>query len=280
MPDGSGMLSVDMEIETGKFMALSGPSGAGKTSLLRILAGLMKPEQGFLEVDGKVWLDTGRKIDIAVQKRNIGFVFQDLALFPHLGVAENIAYGLKGKKDPSFIRRLMQMVDMEQLAARKPASLSGGQQQRVALMRALATRPHMLLLDEPFSALDTAMKQRLREYLSLVHREFRLNTILATHDLADIYRLADEVVVLEKGAVMKTGKPEEVFGGTTMAGKVRLEGEVVGVKKSGVIYIAEILTGNTVLKVAISKEESASLRPGIRVHVFTGAFNPVLKVIG
>lgn len=279
MADGPGTLAIDEEIRNGEFVALSGRSGAGKTSLLRIIAGLMKPEQGLLQVNGQVWLDTGKKINLPPQKRNNGFVFQDFALFPHMSVRENVAYGSKGKKDEPWVSRLLKMTGLEQMADRKPSSLSGGQQQRVALARALATRPRILLLDEPFSALDTEMRQRLREDLHRLHREFKLTTILATHDLADIYRLADRVFALEKGTVVKAGKPRDVFGGTPVAGRMQLEGEVLAVRKSGVVYLAEILMGKTIAKLAVSEEESVSLRPGTRVAIFTGAFNPVVKVV-
>ncbi|HTN37819.1 MAG TPA: ATP-binding cassette domain-containing protein, partial [Arachidicoccus sp.] len=163
MAAGLGALCIDMTIQKGEFIVLYGASGVGKTSLLRIIAGLLQPENGYITSSHKVWLDTEKNIDVPVQKRNIGFVFQDLALFPNMTVLENLQYAGKSRRDGNAIIRLLKMVHLEGLADRKPNTLSGGQRQRVALIRALAVQPELLLLDEPFSSLDIQMHGQLRE---------------------------------------------------------------------------------------------------------------------
>lgn len=279
MAEGTGDLAVNTKIDAGEFMVISGKSGAGKTSLLRIIAGFMKPESGFIKTGEEVWLDIKNKINLPVQKRNIGFVFQDLALFPNMTVKENLQYAAGKKVDTQFLDQLLEMVGLTSLADRKPAELSGGQQQRVAITRALARKPKLLLLDEPFAALDNEMRRYLREELLTLHRKFGLTTLLVTHDLADIYYLADKVLVIDKGEVTKSGSPNQVFANNAMEGKAQLQGEVLNIYKSGVVYIVEMLAGNTIMKSVVGEEEKNSLQPGMKILITSGAFEPVISLL-
>ncbi len=204
---GEMLLDVQLSIEKGSFITLYGKSGAGKTSILRMIAGLMKPDQGIVGVDGVEWVDTYKKIYLKPQHRQVGFVFQDYALFPNMTVLQNLVYAL-GKGQPSSdIDPLIEMMELGDLQHSKPATLSGGQQQRVALARAIVPRPKLLLLDEPLSALDWEIRQKLQGFIRLVHDEYDLTSIMVSHDLPEVLRLSDYVYVLENGKVVKQGEP-------------------------------------------------------------------------
>lgn len=279
MAEGKKSLSIDTSIETGLITTVFGKSGAGKTSLLRIIAGLLKPESGTIISDHEIWLDTDKHINLPVQKRNIGFVFQDLALFPHMTVTENLQYGARDKRQKHDIGDLLKMVNLEKLAGRRPDTLSGGQRQRVALCRALVGRPRLLLLDEPFSSLDQEMHHQLREDLLRLHRAFDLTTILVTHDLADVYSLSDRTIVIEEGGIVKSGRPSEVFHTGESPGTIRIQGEILQVIDNGVVAVAEILSGNRIIKVLISEEEKLELRSGMQVLVHSSSFEPVITIL-
>jgi molybdate transport system ATP-binding protein len=277
MSEGERELQIETVLQKGSFTAVFGKSGAGKTTLLRLLAGLTHPEQGHIEVDGETWLDTREKINLSPQKRRIGFVFQDFALFPNMTVWENMLYAAGNKPDQDLIRQLLGMVAMENLAHRKPATLSGGQQQRIALIRALVRRPKVLLLDEPLSALDLEMRLKLREEIHMLHRKFNTTTLLVSHDLAEVYRLCDQVLYLDEGRLIKSGKPDEVFSEKRLSSKIQLTGEVISIHAGEVVFIIEILTGNSIIKTIATREEAAELRIGDQVMVFSKAFSPIIK---
>ncbi len=210
-PTGTMPLAVNMGIELGAITALTGPSGAGKTTLLRQIAGLAKPNTGIISYGEKYWLDTPNGINITPQKRDIGFVFQDYALFPHLTVQENLEFALDKNQDKSIITTILSEIDLVSMAHRKPIQLSGGQQQRVALARALVRKPPLLLLDEPLSALDFEMRNSMQELLLRLHSQFQFTMIIVTHDLAEIFRLAKTVIQLDQGKVVASGSPQEVY---------------------------------------------------------------------
>lgn len=206
-------LNVDLVHGDGEITALFGPSGAGKSLTLQCTAGLVRPDAGRIVLCGDVAFDVAAGIDRPPQARRVGYVFQDYALFPHLTVAQNVAYGL-GRQPRSeartIIDSMLTLVRLENLASRWPRELSGGQQQRVALARALATRPRLLLLDEPFSALDEPTRVELRRDLRALQRQLRIPTLLVTHDLAEAYTLADRIAVMAAGRILQVGTPEEV----------------------------------------------------------------------
>jgi molybdate transport system ATP-binding protein len=208
---GEMPLSVDFEIDKGERVALYGPSGAGKTSTLRMLAGLMEPDSGFIEVNGTVWYDSKTNVKRNPGKRNIGFVFQDFALFPNMTVGENLRYAKGKRKNALSVTELIEVMELGDLQHRLPGVLSGGQQQRVALARALVGNPDLLLMDEPLSALDTEMRQRLQAYLSAVHKQYGITMIFISHDLGEVFNLADRVLLMQRGIVIQKGTPEEVF---------------------------------------------------------------------
>ena len=202
---------VSLTAEPGEFLALLGPSGSGKTTLLRVLAGLETPDAGRVEFEGEDFLA------MSARERRIGMVFQHYALFRHMSVARNIAFGLRVRppgRRPEVaeidrtVERLLSLVQLDGLGARFPAQLSGGQQQRVALARALAIEPRMLLLDEPFGALDAKVRKALRHWLRHVHDETGITTIFVTHDQEEAMDLADRVVVLREGNVEQIGAPQ------------------------------------------------------------------------
>ena len=204
---------IDLAIKRGELLALLGPSGSGKTTLLRLIAGLECVERGRIDFDGT---DTSA---LSVQQRRAGFVFQNYALFKHMNVFENIAYGLRVRprnERPSkteIAHRVLSLLDMMQLSGldqRYPAQLSGGQRQRVALARALAIEPRVLLLDEPFGALDAKVRKDLRQWLRQVHQSTGLTTIFVTHDQDEAMELADRVAILNKGRIEQIGTPKDI----------------------------------------------------------------------
>ncbi len=205
---------INLKINTGELVALLGPSGSGKTTLLRIIAGLETADSGSIMFDGED--NTGK----STQDRKVGFVFQHYALFKHMTVFENIAFGLKvrpSKLRPSKeviekkVNELLSLVKMEELAKRYPSQLSGGQRQRIALARALAVEPRVLLLDEPFGALDAKVRKDLRRWLRKLHDEYPITSVFVTHDQEEALDVADRIVILNQGKIEQMGTPEEVY---------------------------------------------------------------------
>ncbi|MBE9178331.1 TOBE-like domain-containing protein [Oculatella sp. LEGE 06141] len=201
---------VSLEVKTGSLVALLGPSGSGKSTLLRLISGLEMPDSG------KVFV-TGRDATYeSVQDRNIGFVFQHYALFKHLSVRKNIAFGLEIRKAPkgkikAKVEELLELVQLQGLGDRYPSQLSGGQRQRVALARALAVEPKVLLLDEPFGALDAKVRKDLRAWLRRLHDEVHVTTVFVTHDQEEAMEVSDEIVVMNKGRVEQVGTPAQIY---------------------------------------------------------------------
>ena len=218
---GPRTLDVALALPPGELLAVTGPSGAGKTTLLRLLAGLDRPDAGFVRFGKQTWFDGAQRRWLPPQRRPLGFVSQDYALFPNMTVRENLAFAAEGQADKNqLISELLELLELTELAARRPAVLSGGQQQRVALARALARRPRLLLLDEPLSALDLPTRQRLQQVLADVHQRFELTTILISHDPAEIARLAHRVLLLNLGQVQGVGPPAAPPTPATVAGHV------------------------------------------------------------
>lgn len=207
-------LDVEFSVAPGEILALVGPSGSGKSTTLRTIAGLYAPSGGRVVCNGSVWLDCEAGISVPTRRRRVGMVFQSYALFPHLTAAENVMEAL-GDVRPAErhdqARALLQRMHLEGIEDRQPASLSGGQQQRVAVARALARRPEILLLDEPFSAVDRVTRRDLRRGLGELRRELSMPVILVTHDLDDVIRLADRMCVLQGGRILQTGAVEAVM---------------------------------------------------------------------
>jgi sulfate transport system ATP-binding protein len=204
------LTDVSVDIPTGRLTALLGPSGGGKSTLLRIIAGLEQPD------DGRVFVDGRDVTDIPVRRRGVGFVFQHYAAFTHLTVRENVAFGLKVARRPKRevrerVDELLDLVQLSGLAHRYPSELSGGQRQRMALARALAVRPSLLLLDEPFGALDAKVRQELRAWLRRLHDEVGATTILVTHDQEEAMELADDIVLINGGRIEQAGSPTMLY---------------------------------------------------------------------
>jgi sulfate transport system ATP-binding protein len=201
---------VDLSVPSGELTALLGPSGGGKSTLLRIIGGLEEPDTGTVDIDG---VDATR---VPAQRRNVGFVFQHYAAFKHLSVYRNVAFGLEIRRRPKDeIRRrvgeLLDLVHLEQFADRLPSQLSGGQRQRMALARALATEPRVLLLDEPFGALDAQVRRELRDWLRRLHDEMHVTTLFVTHDQQEALEVSDRLVVINHGRIEQVGSPTDLY---------------------------------------------------------------------
>jgi len=276
---GEMELDLNMQIEEGKLITIYGKSGAGKSTLLMLLAGLMNPEKGYIQMGGDIWTDTSKQIFLPPQKRNIGFVFQEYALFPNMTVRENLCFGLGKGQSKTIVDKLVEIVDLGQLQDRKPSTLSGGQKQRVALARALVSQPKMLLLDEPLSALDNEMRLKLQSYILEVHKEFGLTTLLISHDVSEIIRLSDFMIEMDHGKIVKQGNPADMFTNDRVNAKFQFTGEVISMVKQDFIVIVTVLIGKDLVKVIANDQEATNLQIGDKVLIASKAFNPIIHKI-
>ena len=273
---GEFLPDIKLHIKQGEFVALFGESGAGKTTLLRCLAGLVDPDEGRIQANNTVWFDRSQQTKLATQQRRVGYMFQDYALFPNMTVRDNLTFALRKGANVQRVSELIEIMALSELQHRKPSTLSGGQQQRVALARALAADAQLLLLDEPFSALDQKTKIRLQDELLRLQRHFGLTTVMVSHDVSEVYRLSKRVLIIERGCIKREGSPAEIFGSGQAGGKFSFAGEILSIEAADVVFIVTLLVGNQVVRVISARDEAQHFKPGDRVTLMSKAFNPVL----
>ena len=269
---GKFLLEADLSSESGDFIALYGASGGGKTTILRLIAGFEAPQSGFIRVGDKIFFD--EKTNLAPQKRNIGFLFQDYALFENMNVFKNLLFA---KNDLALANKLLDICGLTSLKNAKISTLSGGQKQRVALARAVMRKPEILLLDEPLSALDNAMREKLQDYLLALHDEFKMSIILVSHDIAEIYKLCNKVFVLENGKISRSGSASEIFLKSAGSQKFAFNAKILEIKKRDAIYVANVLINRQICEVVLSSSEAMNLKAGDMVVVSTKAFSVNLE---
>jgi ABC-type Fe3+/spermidine/putrescine transport system ATPase subunit len=274
--DTAAVNGIDLSVRGGESVVLLGPSGCGKTTTLRMVAGFINPDAGEIHLDGK--LVSSATVSTPPERRNLGMVFQTYAVWPHMKVSENVGYGLtvagrKREETAREVARILDIVQLGHLAQRYPAELSGGQQQRVALARALVTAPSLLLLDEPLSNLDAALRQEMRFELRQLHKRIRITTLYVTHDQDEALVLADRIVVLNQGRIEQVGTPQEIyrrpasrFVASFIGTANLLEGMVAGVDvRDGLVAVA-LDAGDTV-QAAAPADWLASAQAGQRATI-------------
>ncbi|EFN2963201.1 sulfate/molybdate ABC transporter ATP-binding protein [Campylobacter coli] len=274
---GKKQLELNTCLKANEITAIFGESGAGKTTLLKIIAGLIKPEFGRIEVGDELWFDTQKNVNLAIQKRKIGFVFQDYALFPNMSVKENISYAATSKQKAE---ELLSLMNLENLTKIYPKNLSGGQAQRVALARALAREPQILLLDEPLSALDFKMRSFLQDELVKILQHFKITTLLVSHDLAEIYKLSHRILELSDGKIIKDARTNEFFTSSNLSAKLRLSATLLEMKKSDILVIFTLLLNQDIVKITLSEEEFLKSYKDVKIGdtllLSIKAFNPII----
>ncbi len=284
--DGTSVGPIDLTVEDGKMLSLLGPSGSGKTTTLRMVAGFIRPDGGALRFDGK------DVINLPPRERKIGMVVQSVALFPNMSVYQNIAFGLDvaGWDHQRAVRRveeLSEIVGVENLLHRKVSEVSGGEGQRVALARALALEPELLLLDEPMSALDPALRQRLQGEICDIQKKLEITTIYVTHSQSEAYAISDFIAVLNNGAIAQVGIPQDLyehpqneFVATFIGGGNLLRGTVISSKAS----VLEVSIGQSIIQVvgvaAVGDMVSLSVKPEDVRFAEKGEFNVAVSVVG
>jgi len=276
---GNMNLDVDFDISNGELLTLYGKSGAGKTTILKIIAGLLKPDGGRIVVNGKTWFDDKKRIDLPTQKRNLGFVFQEYSLFPNMSVKENLTFALTKGQDKKIVSDLIEIIDLGDLQNRNPNTLSGGQKQRVSLARTLVQRPELLLLDEPLSALDDEMRIRLQQYILRVHHEFNLTTILISHDVSEIIKMADCLMELDHGKIVNMGKPKELFIQSAKNDGIEFSGEIISIETRNSDAKVTVLIGRDLMHITIDLELASKLMLGEKIIISSERFDPVIKKI-
>ena len=222
-------LQVDLKLERGDFVAIYGKSGIGKTTLLRMIAGLSQADSGMLSVGQKTWFDSKKNINLPPQNRKVGFVFQDYALFPNMTVAENLQFA---NNNPALIQKLLQQTNLAPLKNKKPNHLSGGQQQRVALARALMVESSILLLDEPLSALDYGLRREMQHLIADLHVQYQRTTLMVSHDVPEIINLANKLLVIDDNKVALYRNPKLYFEEQELLDEVLEEGVVLEINEN------------------------------------------------
>lgn len=273
--NGKILLDINTMIESNSFVSIFGQSGAGKTTLLRILSGLEIPDCGEIVVDDEVWFDSKKRINLIPQKRKIGFVFQDYALFPHLNVYKNLRFGLKNKKEIHKVDEILEIMELSFLKFKNPNELSGGQKQRVALARALVYESKILLLDEPLSALDNEMRNILQNEIIKLHQYFKLTTILVSHDISEIFKLSNRILHIKDGKIINDGDINSIFNMNKISSKFSFSAKIIDIEQNGIIFVVKILVNNNIAVITMDKE-ALNYKIGDDILVATKAFNPMV----
>lgn len=264
---GRFLLDVDFRINRGDFVCIYGKSGSGKTTILRLLAGFERASSGFIKVGEKFFCN--EKFSLAPQRRNIGFLFQDYALFDNMNVLKNLLFA---KNDSRLADKFLDIMDLNALKNAKISELSGGQKQRVALARALMRSPEILLLDEPLSAIDLGMRERLQDYLLKIHTELKITTIIVSHDISEIYKLASLVFVLNEGRISDIATPKELFLKQRGSQKLAFNAKILELAQDDGVFVALVLVSNQLCKVVLSSIEARNFKVGDEVILSTKAF--------
>lgn len=255
-------INIQVNIDKNELITFFGPSGAGKTSLLRMISGLETPDRGKIVVGETIWFCSDRQINLTPQQRRVGFVFQDYALFSHMTVRENIEFALIDGQTKETVNQLIGIMELSELVDIKPVMLSGGQQQRVALARALVQQPQLLLLDEPLSALDSAMRLKLQEYLKQAHMEYEMTTFLVSHDVSEIVYLSNKVFVLENGKIVRTGSPKDIFKVKNLNRVIEQVGQVVHIEDLKDEFELTVAIGSELVKFTIGMVQGIDIKKG------------------
>lgn len=269
-------LNCAFNVKSGSFVSVFGPSGAGKTTLIRLIAGLDKIDEGFIKIENSIWVDTNKKIYLKPQQRKIGMVFQKSTLFPNMTTRQNLKYALIKGQNNQVIDELIETLELEDIIEKKPHQLSGGQQQKVALARALVQRPKVLILDEPFSAIDDEMRLKLQDYILKIHKKYKLTTFLISHNVAEVFKLSDIVLKINDGQIIKKGLPSQVLLNSKLSGKYKTIGHILKIQKADVVNIVSVLNNDTIIKIVATNDEVNELYVGNKVIVASKAFNPIL----
>jgi molybdate transport system ATP-binding protein len=275
--DGQFEMALALDIKERSIVALTGVSGSGKTTLLRMIAGLTDPDSGEIFSGEKTWFDKNSGINVKPQGRRIGFVFQELSLFPKMTVRENIEYAGGNTK---MVDDLLELTELKNMERRFPETLSGGQKQRVALARAISREPDILLLDEPFSSLDQSIKTKLQDEILKIHDYYPVTTIFVSHDITEIFKLSSRLVKIDKGIVVQDGSPRQLLTERETSHKFSFVGQILDIRKNDIVYTVLIAAGNTINEVVLTKEDVQNLRPGDKVMAAAKAFQPIVKKIG
>lgn len=270
---GNFELDLAFQSDSADSVALFGPSGAGKSSVLRMLAGLTSPDHGRIVFDDEIWFDSLQGINVPTHARSIGMVFQNYALFPHLNVQDNVAFAV-GRRANDWVDQLLEMSDLQNLRFQSIQQLSGGQKQRVALARALARKPKLLLLDEPLSALDQQVRMQMQDHLLMMHRELGLTMVLVSHEVAEVFKLAQKVIQLDAGSIVRNGSPQQVFLQQTTQGKLHLHAQVLAIRAEEIVYVLSLLVGQEIIEIIASHEDVKRLKVGDKIAISTKAFSP------
>jgi molybdate transport system ATP-binding protein len=249
--NGNELLELKFSVLRYGFVTFFGKSGVGKTTLLRMIAGLTKPDSGYIKVNNQVWFDSEKKINIKPQLRNIGFVFQDYALFPNMTVKEHLLYA-QFYKEKNYVSELLDIFHLKGLCERKPDKLSGGQQQRLAVARALARKPEILLFDEPLSALDNETRTDLQYEILQAHKKFSATTLLVSHDINEVVKLSDHVYVIEDGKIKAHGTPDKIFNNT----RSLVLAQIINIEST----VLTISANDTISKIEVTEAEAGELK--------------------
>lgn len=256
-------LDLDFQIKQGEFISIYGDSGAGKTSLLQMIAGLLKPDAGIISCQNEFWYNSNKKIVLTPQQRSISYMFQEYALFPNMTVRENLLFALEKNQDAAIVNELIAITALHQLEHKKPHALSGGQQQRVALARALVRKPAILLLDEPFSALDDQITTTLQDYILTIHERYKPTCILVSHDREAHVKLSERVLFMEHGSIQKEGIAADLF--PTMNQGFQLKGLITRIDKQA--KKIEVLIGKNISCIAIENSKINTLQVGDHILI-------------
>jgi molybdate transport system ATP-binding protein len=245
-------LHLQAEWEQGKLIAIYGNSGAGKTSLLRMLSGLLVPDSGSLQVGDETWYNSATGINKKVNKRSIGYLFQDYSLFPNMNVLSNIQYALDKGESNDLVDRIVEIADLGKLLDRMPQTLSGGQQQRVALARAIVRKPKLLLLDEPLSALDLDMRNKLQKEILAIKDLIDTTIVFVSHHLPEVFKLADKVMVIEDGTFIKSGSSKEMLASMYQE-ETDTIGEVLSRQENETSTVLRVLVDGKIVGIELPK---------------------------